>query len=203
MEHHLTFTTDSLDVCINNYKPYSFDYEGWIVSDKYEHNENNPRGSSYAIFITSPLFSSEDEMNDYRLSGQSIVELITTLIPVCGLPSLNSPKFIDYLKDQYIIDYKSAPQGWRTNYNDLLKQLKADKDSKMLVQITFMGISRYSNIGSSPLEDIRIMLERYDNLDEEIKFLMHLYYIILTTDNLNVFMLIGKALEIINAMYPF
>lgn len=203
MEHHLTFTTDSMDVCINNYEPYSFDYKGWTVSDKYVHNKNNPRGSSYAIIFSSPLFSDEEELNNYRLSGQDISNLITTLIPVCGLPSLNSPKFMDFLKDQYIIDYKSAPQGWKTNYDDVLKQIRADKGSKMLVHITFMGISRYSTIGSSPLEDIRIMLERYDNLDDEIKFLIHLYYIILTTDNLNVYMLIGKALEIINAMYPF
>ena len=167
MEHHLTFTTDSMDVCINNYEPYSFDYKGWTVSDKYVHNKNNPRGSSYAIIFSSPLFSDEEELNNYRLSGQDISNLITTLIPVCGLPSLNSPKFMDFLKDQYIIDYKSAPQGWKTNYDDVLKQIRADKGSKMLVHITFMGISRYSTIGSSPLEDIRIMLERYDAFSDK------------------------------------
>ena len=47
------------------------------------------------------------------------------------------------------------------------------------------------------------MLDKYDNLPEDVRFLLFLNYSILTSDNFNVFMLIGKALEIINAMYPF
>lgn len=203
MEHHLTFTTDSMDVCINNYEPYSFDYKGWTVSDKYVHNKNNPRGSSYAIIFSSPLFSDEEELNNYRLSGQDISNLITTLIPVCGLPSLNSPKFMDFLKDQYIIDYKSTPQGWSTNYSEMLEVFEEAKQSKIRVNVNFVGICRYAVIDSSPLKDLEHLLNAYDDSSEEVKFLLFLNYSILTSNDLNAFMLIAKALEIINVMYPF
>ena len=64
MSHQLTFTTDSIDVCINNYEPYSFEYDGWTVSDKYVHNDKNNRGSYYKIVITSPSFYKEEMLNN-------------------------------------------------------------------------------------------------------------------------------------------
>ena len=202
MEHRLTFTTDSMDVCINNYEPYSFEYEGWTVSDKYVHNEKNPRGSSYTIIISSPLFSDEEELNNYRLSGQDIVNIITTLIPVCGLPSLNSPKFNDFLKDQYLIDYKSAPQGWNTNYSEELDNIKQEIGSKIQVKFECMGFSRYTIINKTPLKELELLLNKYNDIQEDVIFLIFLNYSILTSSDKNVYVLIGKAIEMIDAMYP-
>lgn len=201
--HHLTFTTDSIDVCINNYEPYSFEYDGWTVSDKYVHNEKKDRGSNYKFVITSPSFHKEEMLNNYVIIGQDIINIITPLIPVCGIPSLNYPKLKNFLKDQNIIDPKSSPQGWSSDYNDVLEQIKAEKGEKMHVFIECMGISRFSTINDSPLKELHIMLNKYDSLSEDVRFLIFLNYSILTSDNFNVFMLIGKALEIINAMYPF
>lgn len=203
MSHQLTFTTDSIDVCINNYEPYSFEYDGWTVSDKYVHNDKNNRGSYYNIVITSPSFYKEEMLNNYVIIGQDIINLITPLIPVCGIPSLNYPKFRNFLKDQNIIDPKSSPQGWSSDYNNVLEQIKAEKGETIHVSYEFMGICRFSTIKNTPLKDLHLMLDKYDNLPEDVRFLLFLNYSILTSDNFNVFMLIGKALEIINAMYPF
>ncbi len=203
MSHQLKFTTDSIDVCINNYEPYSFEYDGWTVSDKYVHNEKNNRGSYYQIVITSPSFYKEEMLNNYVIIGQDIINLITQLIPVCGIPSLNNPKFKNFIKDQNIIDPKSSPQGWSSDYINVLEQIKAEKGEKIHVSYEFMGICRFSTINYTPLKDLHLMLDKYDILPEDVRFLLFLNYSILTSDNFNVFMLIGKALEIINAMYPF
>ena len=203
MRYCLSFTTDSMDVCINNYEKYEFDYAGWIVSDKYEHYEKNPRRSRYTITITSHDIFNEETLNDSRITGQRIVDLITPLLPVCGLPSLNSPKYVDFLKDQSIVDYKSSPHGWSTDYKAVLEQIKKDNGTKSFVNIEFMGVSRYSTIENSPLMDLQLMLKNYDTLDEEIKFLIFLHYTILTSADVNIYMLIGKALEIVNALYPY
>ena len=203
MRYCLSFTTDSMDVCINNYEKYEFDYAGWIVSDKYEHYEKNPRWSRYTITITSHDIFNEETLNDSRITGQRIVDLITPLLPVCGLPSLNSPKYVDFLKDQSIVDYKSSPQGWSTDYKAVLEQIKKDNGTNSFVNIEFMGVSRYSTIEDSPLMDLQLMLKNYDTLDEEIKFLIFLHYTILTSADINIYMLIGKALEIVNALYPY
>lgn len=203
MRYCLSFTTDSMDVCINNYEKYEFDYAGWIVSDNYEYYEKNPRWSRYTITITSHNIFNEETLNDSRIKAQRIVDLITPLLPVCGLPSLNSPKYVDFLKDQSIVDYKSSPQGWSTDYKAVLEQIKKDNGTKSFVNIEFMGVSRYSTIEDSPLMDLQLMLKNYDTLDEEIKFLIFLHYTILTSADVNIYMLIGKALEIVNALYPY
>ena len=60
MRYCLSFTTDPMDVCINNYEEYKFDYEGWIVSDKYDPYEKNPRWSRYKISVSShDIFNEE------------------------------------------------------------------------------------------------------------------------------------------------
>ena len=200
--HYLSFTTESMDVCINNYDPYKFDYNGWNVSDNYVHNEKNPRWSHYSIIVMKPNIISEEDLYDYRMKGQEIVDLVTSLIPLCGLPSLNGPMYQDFANDTSIFDYKSSPKGWRTNYNEMREIFEAAKQSKIKVNFSFMGISRSSVIERSPLEELELMMSKYDNIQEETKYLLYLYNSILSATSLNVYMLIGKALEIINAMYP-
>ena len=202
-DYQLKFTTDYIDACINKYEPISFEYRGWTVCDHYEHNEKNTRWSRYNIILLSNKFSEEDALNNYRIEGESIVNLLTLLIPVSGLPSLHYSKYNDFLHDSTVFDYKSNPQGWNTNYNELLKQIKKDKNEEMHVHYTFMGLSRYSTLEESPLKDIQLMLNRYEDINEEVKFLLFLLFSILKSEDINLFMLIGKALEIINAMYPY
>lgn len=191
-----------MDVCINNYEPYRFDYNGWYVSDNYVHNENNTRWSHYSVIITKPNILNEEDLNDCRMKGQEIVDLVTSLIPICGLPSLNSPVFQDFANDTSIIDYKSSPIGWKTNYTEMTGMFEAAKHSKLKVSISYMGFSHYSILEQSPLEELELMMNKYKKTSNEINYLVFLYNSILTAMNLNVYMLIGKALEIINAMYP-
>lgn len=203
MRYSLSYTTDFIDVCINNYEKYEFNFAGWIVSDRYEHFEKNPRWSRYKISITSNDIFNEETLNDFSIKAQGILDLITPLLPVCGLPPLNSPKYVDFLKDQSIFDFKSSPQGWNSDYKEVLDQIKKDKGTKTFFNIEFMGVSRYSTIEDSPLMDLEFMLKNYYNLDEEVKFLIFLHYTIQTSADINIFMLIGKALEIVNALYPY
>lgn len=201
--HDLSFTTDSMDVCINNYEPYRFNYKGWTISDNYVHNEKNTRGSIYSIIVSKPNILNEEDLDDYRIKGQEIVILVTSLIPLCGLPSLNGPKYQNFANGTYIIDYKSSPKGWKTNYNEMREMYEAVKQPHIKASASFVGISRYSVLEKSPIKELEIMMNKYKSSQDEIKFLIYLYNSILTEESYNVYMLIGKALEIINAMYPY
>lgn len=204
MSINLTFTTDTMDVCIKNYEPYSFEYNGWIVSDHYVYNEINPRGSYYSIIVSSQhsIFNEED-LNEDRYLGQGVLDLITSLIPICGLPPLNNPKYNDFLDSTFIFDYRSEPQGWKTNYHEIEHLFEAEKQSKMKVSIKYIGVFKYSIIEKSPLKELEFMMNNYMSIQDDTKFLVFLNNSILMSDDINVFMLIGKALEIINAMYPY
>ncbi len=197
MENQLLFRTKPLYVCIDKYEKYSFTYQGWNVSDNYVLNVNSPRHSQYSICITSPIIANQEELAHYSFQGQKIADIITKLIPISGLTSLNSPKFKNFYYNQALVDYKYAPDGWESNYNSVQTSLNREYNDKMHVDITSQGFVHTSMLEQSPLLDIQHMLEHYDEVEEQIKFMLFLNDSILSANDLNVFMLIGKALEII------
>lgn len=199
----LSFRTKSIYSHIINYEIYSFIYQGWTISDNYILNERSPRHSQYSISITSPSITNQDELNNYSLKGQKIADIITELMPICGLPSLNSPKFKSFSSNLALVNYKSAPSGWSNNYSDILTSLNNGSDNGFIVNITNEGFCNSAILEQSPLHDIQHMLGLYDDADESIKFLLFLNKSILSANDINVYMLIGKAIEIINALYPY
>lgn len=201
MEKKLSFISDALDVEIRNYSDCKFEYNRWIVSDKYVLNEKQPHLSKYSIVVTSPNIGTEEELNDYRTKGEKVINRITQFIPFCGLPALNTPKSTSFYRDVSIVDYQKAPMGWGMNYKEI-KETFRDPQTKHSFTISIEGFRPYSIIDSSPLEELNIILDNYDTTGEEIKFLVFLNNAILTSTDSNVYMLIGKALEIINAIYP-
>lgn len=200
--HHLSFSSDSINVRIKNYEPYRFNHNGWTVSDNYIHDEKKLLWPNYSIIAISPSIRNEEELYDYRNEGQIIVDMVTSLIPLCGLPSLNSPKYQDFEKDIFLCDYKNSPMGWRTNYNEMKNEFEAISQQHIKARISALEIFRYSNIEKSPLEEMELMMNKYKDISVTIKYLLYLYNSILCATSLNVYMLIGKALEIINALYP-
>jgi hypothetical protein len=142
-------------------------------------------------------------LNDYSLQGQRIADMITELIPISGLPSLNLPKFKSFYNNQEYIDFKSAPDGWSSNYTSIQSMLNRERNNKISLDVTFEGFVRLSMLELSPLPDIQHMLEHYNYIEDCIKFLIFLNISILSANDINVFMLIGKAVEIINVLYPY
>lgn len=202
MEKKLSFISDAVDVGIKNYSDCKFEYDKWIVSDKYVLDEKRPHLSKYSIVVTSPDFETEEELNDYRIKGERVVNRITHFIPFCGLPTLNSPKSMSSCRDVSYIDYQKAPKGWKMNYNEMKEIFRAPQNTKHSITVSVEGFRPYSIIDSSPLGELNTIMNNYDLTGEEIKFLIFLNNAILTSTDSNVYMLIGKALEIIDAIYP-
>lgn len=202
MEKNLSFISNAMDVEIKNYSEDMFEYDKWIVSDKYILNEKQPHLSKYSIVVTSPIIETEEELDDYRIKGEKVVNRITHFIPFCGLPTLNSPKSMSSCRDVSYIDYQKAPKGWEMNYNEMKEIFRAPQKTKHTFTVSVEGFRPYSIIDSSPIGELNTIMNNYDLTGEEIKFLVFLNNAILTSADSNVYMLIGKALEIINAIYP-
>ena len=202
MEKSLSFISDALDVEIKNYSERKFEYDKWMVSDKYVLDEKQPHLSKYSIIVTSPNIGTEEELNDYRSKGEKVINRITHFIPICGLPALNTPKSSSFYRDVSIIDYQKAPLGWEMNYKEIKDIFRVQKSKKHTITISVEGFRPYSIIDSSPLEELSIIMNNYDSTSEEIRFLVFLNNAILTSTDSSKYMLIGKALEIINAIYP-
>lgn len=200
-EMNLKFVSDYLEVEIKNYSDCKFEYDKWIITDKYVFNENNLRFSQYAIVAASPSISSEKELNDYRWRGEKVIKRITDLIPVCGLPALNFPKEGNCFNAKSIVLYSEPPKGWKMNYDEINKEFQVPNKKDISIDVS-VEFCRYSIIDNSPLDDLKVMMNNYDSIGEEIEFLVFLNNAILTSTDSNVYMLVGKALEIVDAIYP-
>lgn len=201
MNNKLVYTSDSMNVFIKNYVESKFKYNNWVVSDKYEFNEKSPRHSHYSILVTSPMISNEQELCNYESYGRDIANKITSFIPLCVLLSLINKGTHDFLTNKSIIVFESAPNGWKTNYREVRKELTVP-NNEIYMEIECLGVTGYSILDNSPMKELQIMLEKYNDIKDEVKYLIFLNDSILSSTNSNIFMLMGKALEIINAMYP-
>ena len=202
MNNNLIYTSESMDVLIENYVEYIFAYHNWVVSDNYVFNEKMPRQSHYSIIVTSPFVDNEHELNRYNSSGRKLVDRITSLIPLCGLPSLISNGTHDYLTNRSIIVYNNSPKGWDTNYNIIKTELEDPQVSGLTIGTITAEFKGYTIIADTPLKELEVMLNNYDRTNEEVKYLIFLNNCILSYADSNIFLLMGKALEIIDAMYP-
>ena len=131
MTADLTFTSDPLEVRITHYVKHTFQYNDWVISDKYIPHEGHPCMCKYSIIVTKTDISDDEMLYKYRAEGQDVVNLITSLIPLCNLPSLNSPKYQDFDNNRFLIDYKIPPQGWKTNYIKLNEKFEAVKNPEL------------------------------------------------------------------------
>ena len=202
MNNNLVYTSEPMDVLIENYMEYKYTYHNWIVSDNYVFNEKMPRHSHYSIIVTSPFVDNEHELYKYDSFGRVLVDRITSLIPLCGLPSLISKGTHDFLTNRSIIVYTNSPKGWKTNYNKIRTELVKPNVSGLTIGNITAEVKGYAIIDDTPLKELEVMINNYDSINEGVKYLMFLNNCILSYADSNIFMLMGKALEIIDAMYP-
>jgi len=198
----LVYISNSMSVLIENYSEYKFEYNNWIVSDNYVFNESIPRHSNYSIAVASPTVKTEQELHSYESFGRNLMNRITSLIPLSGLPPLIQRGNHDFFSNKSIFVTGSLPNGWRSNYKEVKKRIIDSHSSDILMDIEFMGLKSFSIINYSPLREIEVMVNNINNIGEEINYLVFLNNSIMSSVDSNVFMLIGKALEIIDAMYP-
>lgn len=195
----LIYTSDPLSLVIEYYEPMSFEYDGWTVSEEYDYVEKHPTSSEYRLVISSKDIETNDILSETALQGREITEITTKLLPFVTLVSLNEPENTDAKRTRSVIEIGKPLKGWNNNYEDIKSELT--KNEK--VKCTFMGTTNWAKIPKSPLAELKVMLENYKNLSDEYKFLIFLYNSIKESEDINRYMLIGKALEIVNAIYPY
>ena len=199
----LVYTSNPLSLVIEHYEPMSFEYNGWIVSDEYAYNEKYPIDSEYRIVISSQDIESKEELRETASQGREVTELITKMLPYVAFVSLNEPLHTNTSRTRYIISTTKPLNGWNNNYEEIETELDKNDDNPLRVKCSLMATIHWVRVPKSPMEELKIVLENYDSLSDSYKFLIFLHNAIKESEDINRYMLIGKALEIVNAIYPY
>lgn len=199
----LIYTSNPLSLVIANYEPMSFEYNGWIVSDEYACNEKYPIDSEYRIVISSQDIESKEDLRETASQGRYVTELITKMLPYVTFVSLNEPLHTNLSRTRFIINTTKPLSGWNNNYEEIETELGKNDDNPLKVKVTLMPTTHWVRMHKSPMEELKIVLENYNSLSDSYKFLIFLHNAIKESEDINRYMLIGKALEIVNAIYPY
>ena len=203
MSKQLIYRSKALSLILAEYTPMSFEYEGWRISDEYMYDSAHKTHSQYRIIVTSNDINDDLSLNESTHKGEKIVSRITELIPFCTLLSFNEPRGVDITRTVMLKITNRPPKSWEFNYQEVKDYLDDQKSGKLRSVIECDGFNHYSECTMSPLIDLNLLLENYKEASEEIRYLVFLYNAIIESEDSNRYMLIGKALEIINVLYPY
>lgn len=199
----LVYTSNPLSLVIANYEPMSFEYNGWTISDEYNYNEKFPKDSEYRLVVSSLEIRSKDKLSETASKGREVTELITKMLPYVAFVSLNEPLHTNTSRTRYIISTTKPLNGWNNNYEEIETELDKNDDNPLRVKCSLMATIHWVRVPKSPMEELKIVLENYNSLSDSYKFLIFLHNAIKESEDINRYMLIGKALEIVNAIYPY
>ena len=102
------------------------------------------------------------ELIDLETGIHSIVEQLKVFVEnVCNEDIVH----LDILSQRNTITSRAAIKYYRDN-NIVKEMFEAAKLPQIKVSFTFMGISRYSVIDKSPLEELELMMREYGNAPE-------------------------------------
>ena len=199
----LIYTSNPLSLVIANYEPMSFEYNGWTISEEYNYNEKFPKDSEYRLVVSSLEIRSKDKLSETASKGREVTELITKMLPYVAFVSLNEPLHTNISRTRYIISTTKPLNGWNNNYKEIETELDKNDDNPLRVKCSLMAPIHWVRVPKSPMEELKIVLENYNSLSDSYKFLIFLHNAIKESEDINRYMLIGKALEIVSAIYPF
>lgn len=197
----LSFISDKIYLEIKKYERLSSTYGNWIISDEYIPNTDKNLGN-YTITLKTIITQGEEQLNEEIENGEELAKLIGNLITyIIGRPLDYESKY-HYGLRQRIAMYGEPITGWTNNYEEIKKQFDLNNKNS-LVKITISDkMKNWSIIEKSPLQDLIIMLSKYNQMDNITKLLIYYHTSAARQDNNIKHLLLGKSLEIVDFLLP-
>lgn len=197
----LILKSNSLDLRIETYEQITFKHGNFVYYDTYMQPELNRINGKYVIYVETPDINVARDLNRISIELNVHVEMIMVFFKYITGACLFSAAAESFdMRRKRFICANRCPDGWSSNYDEV-EEILNDNPSKIRVKL-MQGV-RYAHISESPLKELKMMLEKYDSINPNIKYLMRLNYEAdLASDNTRC-LVYGKVLEIIDALHPY
>ena len=128
--------------------------------------------------------------------------LVSNLLPLVTYNSYYNPEGFDCCRTQITIDYKKPFKGWKSNFEKIYDFIERKGGSPYVVKINLHSVVNWTRIDNNPLSDLQKLIKNYGHLSEDMRYLLFLLNAAMESPDSNRYMILGKALEIINSIYP-
>lgn len=199
---NLQLQTKELGVYIENYTPYKVQIdEDFVLYDTYTPiiQGKNKRGNYKLIYeYVNTKTISEERLFDIALKMNMYTKTINLLFKyVTGYAIGTDSMEIDSYTKQ-VLTPNDCTLGWETNYDDVLNSLSQPPLKGKLS----VSVSTYVILDKNPLFELEKAIKNYSKLDQKEIDLMKLNSAFDYSYDIIRYMALGKALEIVNSMYP-
>ena len=199
MENRIIITSKPLLIDIQNYQQGRSVIQGYRLTDVYEPKQGIRHGQ-YRLVIESPIIRTDKDLSEAIRKGYSIANRLTLVLKCILGEAMNTlPSYIKSFTMQAIL-YKDMPQGWTSNIVAVKKELDKTKRLKVSIEVV---CEHYVEMPNSPFEDIVKAINGYPKLSNSLKELLLLINEADLVSSSSRYVLLGKALEIVNSIYPY
>lgn len=190
----------SLQLKIKEYKSMGLQYGDFTILDSYELEAGKGQFGKYIISLATQPILDSGELNQLSIKAYKLAELIEMSFKyICGAVMFCPVESMDKHRKQFLIAGMCA-EGWESNYKQVNQKLRTGHG--LYIEIHPSSSYCHVELPYSPLIDLRVILEQYNKVKPEIRYLMWLNYEADKSTPMLRYMAYGKVLEIINAKYP-
>lgn len=172
---------------------------GYLVKDTYSVPKTKVDYGQYRFIIESPIIRDETDLNRHLHSIKEISQRLTILTKCVIGEALNTSPWELDLFTKKIELVGQMPLGWESNYDLVQKEL--DKKKRLTVHLEGEP-NHYYMLPSSPFNDYITALKAFPRLEKIKRDLLQILNDADLVSYTGRYMLLSKALEIVNAMYP-
>ena len=200
MNRILVAKSKSINIDLEYYVAGRSVVRGYLIKDDYCPPASIIDHGRYIIKIESPLIQDESDLCKYSRSIKVFAQRLTVLTKCVLGQALNTSPWETDSFTKRIELIGQMPDGWQSNYSSIQEEL--DKKKRLHLHIEEVEPHHFFTLNASPFSDYIKALKQYAQLKPIERDLLQVLNDADLVSFTGRYMLLSKALEIVNAMHP-
>lgn len=199
MNNILVIESKPILLDLDNYEVGKSMIKEYLIRDTYSFPSTRVDHGQYRIIIESPIIRDDTDFSYHLQSIKEIARRLTILSKCILGEALNTSPWETDIFTKRIEPIDQMPLGWKSNYELVKKEI--DNTKRISVHIEVIP-SHYCIRNSSPFNDYLSALKAFPRLKTNERDLLQVLNDADLVSFTGRYMLLSKALEMVNAMYP-
>ena len=184
---------------LDNYAEGKATIKGYLIKDSYSFPRTKFDHGQYHIIIESPIIRDDSDLSRHQNAIKGIAQRLTILSKCIIGEALNTSPWETDVFTKQIELIGQMPLGWESNYDLVQKELDKKKRLTMHVEVE---PHHFCKLPASPFKDYLVAFKAFPRLKTIERDLLQILNDADLVSFTGRYMLLGKAIEMVDSMYP-
>lgn len=185
---------------LDNYAEGKSTIKGYLIKDSYSFPKTKVDHGQYRIIIESPIIRDDSDLSRHLNAIKGIAQRLTILSKCILGEALNTSPWETDVFTKQIELIGQMPLGWESNYDLVQKELDKKKRLTMHVEVE---PHHFWKLPAPPFKDYLVAFKAFPRLKTIERDLLQILNDVDLVSFTGRYMLLGKAIEMVDSMYPF